>query len=188
MQLDDTLLATDPISVIGLVVAILGFFLSGVSLAWQAATFVWSGSQVKVALRYGARNLSSVVTFPKWPATWNVLSSQGYTVPVLAVEARNVGRLPVSVTKIEAVLESGHSLVQLEHPPERLLPYRLEPGSEQTWFIEMQNVSALISASQQVAGKELRPTRVSMRVHLGTGKAVTTGKGVIPPAARLQGQ
>jgi hypothetical protein len=85
---------TSSLEIVTLVVAIVGVSLALASLAWQAATFVLSGSRVRLTLRRGAlrRTMGGVARMsgPLQPTAsdYDVMHSQGFT------EARKKGDLP----------------------------------------------------------------------------------------------
>ncbi len=62
--------------------------MSGLSLGWQAATYVLTGGRVKAELRVGAMNAGGLVTMPVSSLTsdsMKALQAQGYGQPVAAV-------------------------------------------------------------------------------------------------------
>jgi len=92
------------LDIVTLIVAIVGVVFACASLAWQAASFVLSGSRVRVKLRRGALKRDSSGRLirvqgqlsPK-QSDLEVLRQQGFTDDVLIIEVRNVGRMAVSV-------------------------------------------------------------------------------------------
>jgi hypothetical protein len=164
--------------VVTLVLASVGLGLALASLGWQAATFVLSGSRVRVELLLGAADPATLrtgrgmlVTYPldKWtPDTVALHVGQGMTEPLLFVEARNVGRMPATVEKITAYLTNGVGLEPTMHA-HAPLPFRLEPGSSEKWWVSAAMVRAAVPASQPDR------MRVHIAVRLGTGKIVRTG-------------
>jgi hypothetical protein len=85
---------------------------------------------------------------------------------VVAVEVRNVGRMPASVQKVTAYLENGIGLNPLQTDPP--LPYRLEAGGSERWWVEAAQVYAAITASK------LTRSKVHIAVALGSGKVIKT--------------
>jgi hypothetical protein len=154
-----------------LAIATAGLGLAMLSLGWQAATFVLSGSRVRVDILKGSLGRGSLITGP--PDTWqdianiSALAAQGFTEEVLAVEVRNVGRMPVSVEKVTASLANGIAFEesQYQHAP---LPYRLEPGSSQKWWVTLPALKAALAASG------LQQAEAFFSIGLGTGKIVQT--------------
>jgi hypothetical protein len=151
---------------IALVVAIVGLALAVASLAWQAATFVLSGSRVRVELLPGATGRGMLITHTAetWtPANISMLAKQGMTEEVLAVEARNVGRMAATIQKMQAKLANGVGLEPTTHP-HAPLPFRLEAGSSEKWWVQAADVRTAIAASG------LASSKVHIEVSLGTGK------------------
>jgi hypothetical protein len=157
-----------------LVIAVVGLALAAASLAWQAATFALTGSRVRADVLRGVIGRGVLVTYP--PENWGSASAaahaaQGFTEEVVAVEVRNVGRMAVSVQKITAYLDNGIGLSPVQTQPP--LPFRLEPGSSERWWVEAAQVRAAIIASERtgVGGSQ---SKVHIAVDLATGKVVKT--------------
>jgi hypothetical protein len=158
-----------------LVVAILALTVSTSTLTWQIVQFILGSSRVSAELRYGAHNGSGAMTMPvgSSPPNFDQLKSQGWTELVLAVQVRNSGRLAVSVTNWTIAFDNGGSFTVPSwsvngHAP---IPYRLEPGSEQTWLCPLADVMAAASAFD-VTDKPTRHLRA--RAALGNGKIATS--------------
>jgi hypothetical protein len=168
----------DPVStldIITLVVAIAGLGLAVASLIWQAATFVLSGSRVKIQLKRGFLGSPqgvgpvSRVTAPL-DATADhaaTMAAQGFHQELLVVDVRNVGRLPVDITSVDGYLSSGWGFSEPGLYNEQL-PYRLEPGSKQAWHVPIEYFRKAL-VMRGIASEE-----AFMVVGLGTGKAVRT--------------
>jgi hypothetical protein len=150
-----------------LVVAVLGLLLSIVSLIWQAATYVLSGSRVRAELKYGSRNADVVVS---GPAGWRRFAAQGLDEEVIGIEVRNVGRMAASIDSIHAALPRGTKTTMLQSiigPP---LPHRLEPQSVASWFLPLEPVRAIVGTAAEVF-KRRNPSQVWMEVMVA-GKVV----------------
>jgi hypothetical protein len=120
--------------VVTLVVAITGLGLALLSLGWQAAIFVLSGSRVRVSITRGMVGGGNLLTIDH-PDAWNAAqlkqyAAQGLTTQVVAVKARNAGRMPVSVEHVTLELENGMAFIPPTgvggNPP---VPHRLEAGA-----------------------------------------------------------
>jgi hypothetical protein len=135
------------VTVATLAIAVVGLVLSVISLTWQAATFVMSGSRVRARLRHGAAGGGSVVSGPPGTQSLRVMAEQGFTTEVIGVEVRNVGRLAVQVTDVRAALPSGFQVSEARISMGPDLPYRLEAQSSQTWFLPAQMARAAVTAS-----------------------------------------
>ncbi len=158
-----------------LVIAVVGVTLSALSLGWQAATFVLTGGRVKAELRTGATDGRTHVTIPAADAGKEgeppAIQAKGFNQVVIAVQVRNVGRLPVWVTDL-SVGARGSWLTSAGGWLGVPLPHRLEAGAMQTWAVDAAPVRALVAAlSRKVAIEKLT---VRAKVGLGTGHAVET--------------
>lgn len=161
-------------------VSIVALVLSALSIGWQAATFVLTGGRVKVELRVGAFHASGSgmihAAVKDAASAWSGHeAAQGYTRPVLVVQVRNVGRLPVTVTEWSVVAQpGGASFRPVAGSIGPNLPYRMEPGTSETWAVdagEVLNLAKVSAATSKVAGGV---TRIHGRVGLGDGRIVTT--------------
>jgi hypothetical protein len=94
------------------------------------------------------------------------LTAQGSTYPVVAAEIRNKGRLPVSVTRVEAVFSNGIQLIAMEPLAGERLPYRLDAHSEFTYLMPGEEVARAVRATVAIGGTE----KVRLGVTLGNGK------------------
>lgn len=80
-----------------LVIAVFGAVTAMASLVWQLANHHLTGARVKVHLRAGWLGMGGAVTMP-WDQFREAARPEGVTGPTMvAVEVRNVGRLPCSV-------------------------------------------------------------------------------------------
>ena len=157
----------DSFAVATLVIAVLGLVLSIVSLIWQAATFVLSGSRVRAELKHGARNADVVVS---GPPGWQRVASQGLGEEVIGIEVRNVGRMAASIDSVQAALPRGTKTTLLQSfigPP---LPHRLDPQSVASWYLPAAPVRATVGAAAEVF-KRRNPSKVWMEVTVA-GKVV----------------
>jgi len=155
-----------------LVIAVLGLVLAVVSLTWQAATFVLSGSRVRAELKHGARNAGVAVTGPPGSQQLKSLAAQGFTEEVIGVEVRNVGRLAATVDRVQAAIAGGIKLEMLRELAGPSLPHRLEPQSAASWFVPAAPVRRAVATSAQVLN-QVDPCEAWMEVEV-VGKVVRT--------------
>jgi hypothetical protein len=166
------------LDIVTLVTAIIAVALAAASLAWQAATFVLSGSRVRVTLRRGAIRRQpgevSRVSFPVNPTASAIQTAvaQGFTQEVAVAEVRNRGRLAVSVEKASLESEDGWGYALLQDPENPPLPHRLEPGALQTWHVELKPLRMVVDGDGKAR-------RVGMVIELGTGKVIRTKKAIV---------
>jgi hypothetical protein len=168
---------TSSLEILTLVVAIVGVSLALASLAWQAATFVLSGSRVRLTLRRGAlrRTVGGVARMSGLQLSasdYAVMHKQGFTEEILLVEVRNRGRMAVSVEDVSATTEDGWGFQRAADPENPSLPHRLEPGAKETWHIEL-------SVFQHLVNTDGKQRKVWMRVELGTGKVLRTKQATL---------
>jgi hypothetical protein len=161
----------DALEIVTLVVAIVGAVTGVAALVWEAATFVLSGSRVKVALTHAWLGGGGVVTGPlgeigKQPP------DERFPVEALGVEVRNVGRLQASVTG--CAIEVGPVAISAFVPHNEPLPHRLDIGEENTWFVEVAQIHAAVSAAVRTFG----PVEIRARASLGTGKRITSRNSI----------
>jgi hypothetical protein len=174
-----------------LVIAVVGLALAAASLAWQAATFALTGSRVRADILRGVTGRGVLVTYPpdKWSSSsLSMHAAQGMPNEVVAVEVRNVGRMPASVQKITAYLENGIGLSPLQTEPP--LAYRLEAGSSERWWIDAAEVRAAIAASKLTRSKIHIAVELGTRGHGSHGAEVlevrTAGSGLLAPSGTGQ--
>ena len=167
----------DSMTVAILVIAVLSLVLSVVSLTWQAATFVLSGSRIQAELKHGARNAGVVATGPPGSQQLQALAAQGLTEEVLGVEVRNVGRLAASIDSVEAALEGGVKIKMLEFVTGPVLSHRLEPQSSASWSVPAAPVRAAVGVSAEVL-KRANPCKVWMEVTVA-GKIVRSKQSML---------
>jgi hypothetical protein len=165
---------TSHLEIVTLVVAIIGVALAVASLAWQAATFVLSGSRVGLTLRRGLirRDGSGTVALALGPLEPNaghygVMREQGFTEEVVIVEVRNRGRMAVSVESVRADTQDGWGFARIADPENPTVPHRLEPGAKETWHEKL-------AAIQKIVDTKGESQEVWMTVELGTGKVLRT--------------
>jgi hypothetical protein len=168
---------TDPAT---LILASLGVGLALLSLAWQAFSFLLTGSRVRVNVRPGLRGFGGVVTVPldATPANVAYLRDQGFTEPVFAVEAINRGRGETSVASVDLVFDDGGSVSNAAHDPP--LPFKLNGESSQTWYIDAHLAFAYAKASESVKPSGKTPSARG-RVTLGSSKVVESTTSIPIP-------
>lgn len=108
------------------------------------------------------------------------LGAQGFTDPVLAVEAINRGRGETSIVSVDLVFDDGGSVGDgILDPP---LPFRLIGESAQTWYFDAHLASAYAKAIESVmpTGKA---RAVRGRVALGSGKVMKSKNSIAIPSS-----
>jgi len=98
------------------------------------------------------------------------LATQGFTYPVVAVEIRNKGRLPTTVTGAAVRYSNGIQLTGTAPPAGDPLPQRLEAHSTFTYLIDGGLVGQGIRATLRTGGTR----RIQVMVTLATGATIKT--------------
>lgn len=163
--------------VVTLVIAVVGVALGVASLAWQVVAHVLSGGRVKAALKVGAHSGSAMVSMPAdkaTPESLKQMTSQGFPQPVIAVEARNVGRLPVTVERWGITSTQGLQAIPWGDSIGPSLPHRLESGGSATWAVDLRTALALADTSLHVLGTGQSSTRITGMVELADGRKYKT--------------
>jgi hypothetical protein len=140
-------------------IASLGLFVAALSLGWQIIAWTLSGSRVKATIGFA-------------------LSVGGPThgAQMLSVTASNVGRARASVTSWAVMLPDKRTIVPAVQPgmwqgPD--VPIGLDVGDGATWYAFLE---PMVQARRN-AGYATE-TNVRGTVVLGTGKRVTSEKGI----------
>jgi hypothetical protein len=180
------------VEVATLVIAVIGVFLAGLSLAWQAATFLLTAPRVKVSLREGFRGPLGIMLGP--PSLYTeagraVMEQQGYIEHVLAIEAINHGRFPATVKDWSVRFGNGAAYGNPADPLNPELPYRLDPFNSAIWYAPVEHLQALQGAFTD-QGDDAASARGE--VDLGTRKTIRSGNALVitpdgtrVPTARL---
>lgn len=167
------------IDIATLVIACFGAVMAVLSLGWQIAAWALEGRRVRVVLKHGAIGRGGIVAGSVdgsgKPRDLRSHREQGFTGPeVLGITATNMGRAPVTISRYSATLIGGRLSFtpagdQIIGPD---LPFRLQPGESESWYVEMNTVHAVVDAAAAVDKASSRG--VAMTVELGTGDTKKT--------------
>ena len=156
-------------------VGIIALVLSASTGTWHVAQFLLGASRPTVELEIGAAGRGGIVAGPLKPkhqaAALQSLIDQGYTQPIVSVKIRNKGRLAVSVTGWAIAFDNGFGYqlpgwdLNAGHP----LPYRLEPGSEVSYYCPLEDVTK-VEYSCREAGPLVHYCQA--QASFGTGKVL----------------
>lgn len=162
------------LDVVTLVTAMLGALTGIAALAWQWTTWSLSGARIQVDLKHAWLGRGGAITGV--PGTWKDTRppAAGYDLECLAVETRNVGRMPASITGW-AVEVGVASLGYFDSPWNKPLPHRLESGESVTWFVERATVESMSSVLRKGTWngrprEYVDPSILRARVATGDGK------------------
>ena len=144
--------------------------IAALSLGWQIALWLLGGRRVKVSLLHGVAGRAGIAAGPVSanPAgRIEAMRSQGFNGPeLLGIEVVNVGRLPVTVTEYTVRLRGGAvSFTPKGDALGQALPFRLEPGEAESWYVDIAAARTLAQAHRSM-GKP--GSQAIMSVRLGT--------------------
>jgi hypothetical protein len=162
-------------SVAAFTLALLGLILSVLSFGWQLASWALGGRRVSCRLVMGNLTASGVTTAPvksdgRAPdvSHVNLLGTPG--VEVLGIEISNHSRdARVAVESVRAKSDVGISYDPLRTAHGPALPFWLETGQTQSWYIDAQTARALVYTTRRI-GKP--STWVTMLAFVGPNKVV----------------
>lgn len=161
------------LDIVTLIIAVIGAFTGIGALAWGIAQHQLSGVRTKVDL-VGGWLLSGGMVISGPIRTVSAHTDQPQGLPVVGVRINNVGRLPVSVTQWSVRVGSTRmQSTSFYGNPD--LPFRLEVGSEQTWYIEAERV---VTAARAVESAFDEGSSLGASAGLGNGKTVTSAERV----------
>ena len=155
-----------------LIIAVFGAVTGAASLGWGVASYILSGGRVKIELLGGWVGAAGLVTAP----LTGPLRQPDAPVhePVLAVRARNLGRLPV-VVEGWYVKVGQISLGHVQHPANPAVPSTIAPGESETWVAPLAEV---VAAAEAASHAGLRFDELRATVSLGTGKSRSSRRTV----------
>ncbi|MGO2746201.1 phosphoribosylamine--glycine ligase [Microbacterium sp.] len=165
--------------VAALAIAILSLVLAGLALGWQVAAWALDGPRLRATLQHGVLGRGGVVVSTVGRNSklrdMSSMREQGWNGPdVIAVLVTNQGRSRAKITRFGIQLQRGGMSVQYPEgntwSPQ--LPYWLEPGESATWYAELQDARALMSATRQSVRSDAGG--VFMTIETGTGKTLRT--------------
>lgn len=165
-------------AIVSLVIASISLLVAVLSLGWQIGQWLLSGGRPKATLLHGVQGRGGVFTGPveKAGRSRNVedLRKQGFYGPeIVGVQVTNHGRASVAVESVALCSRGGGiSYVPNGDLIGPQLPYRLDAGTNETWFVDAELGRSLVAVSRNSLQK---PTQgVYMTVTLGTGKTIET--------------
>jgi hypothetical protein len=174
----------ESIDLITLTIAVLAFALAVATLWWQVASYKLSGGRIKAENIRGLADIhgAQMMTIEPGslpPESIRQLKADGYSLDVAGVTVRNIGRMPVSITRVQAVIRpTGVIYDPMNSALGKQLPHRLEAGESEHWAF---NTAVLRQAASAQREDGTRGTSYVINVHLGDGKKVVTSPVPIPP-------
>lgn len=163
-----------------LLISALSLALAGLSLGWQVAQWLLSAGRPKAVLMHGLWQGAGAYVGPLTrngsPKEINRLREQGIEgTEVVGVQVTNHGRAPVTVEKVSLHCRGGAmSFIPVTDRLGPSLPYRLEAGTNESWYVAAVNAVHLAESSRQVLHESV--SGVYMEAQLGTGKSVKTSE------------
>lgn len=165
------------------IIAALGLLVAALALGWQIAAWLYDGRRVRLQLVHGAVSPSMAVTGKvgrdRQPKDLSSAYIPGFVGrDVVGVAVTNVGRAPVRIDRCTVVPRVGPlSFTSHGNTVGQALPYRLPPGETETWYVDADDVRALISTN--LSRGQTASYDVAMTVELGTGDTKRTRQSVI---------
>ena len=165
-----------------LVISIISLVIAMGSLLWQFVQWKLSAGRPEVALVQGlTEGTTSALTFPipddgepfNFDEMRDQLLAQGvHTDTAIGIEIFNRGRSNVIVKEVVVHFEGAAPVFSpggqtIGHP----LPYRLEPGDQQTWLVKMTLIESMVDAMRATG---TAPSGIYMTARFGTGKTPRT--------------
>lgn len=163
---------------VAVVLSAVSLLVAGLSLGWQIAQWLLSAGRPRATLYHGVWQGDAALVGPVRkdgrPLDLASLKNQGYDGPeVVGIQVTNHGRAPVTVEKVTVHTRGGE--MKLLPVGERLgpdLPYRLEAGTNASWYLDAGHAVRLVTSSREVLNENV--TGVYMTAELATGKSVAT--------------
>jgi hypothetical protein len=126
-----------------LIIAVFGAVIGAASLGWGVASYTLSGGRVKNELLGGWVGAALV----SGPLTASLAQPDAtFHEPVLAVRARNLGRLPVVVEGWYVRMDQIN-LGHVQHAANPAIPFTLARGESETWVVPLAEVMAAAEAA-----------------------------------------
>ncbi len=166
-----------------LIVAICAAVVAATALGWQIASWLMSGVRAEVEVSKGGKSKYSGEYTTVEPSTPRETFS--YPIPLVVVDIRNTGRLPVSVIGWSFRLPGGvkqGDLIEVMGPK---LPHRLDVAENARWGVEL---NKRLKVDLLIAQREVKvaDVKVHVVVSLGNGKRITTRKPIVFTADELE--
>lgn len=161
-----------------LLISAVSLLLAGLSLGWQIAQWLLSAGRAKATLMHGLMQGSGAYVGPVGkagrPFDLDKLRRQGVDGPaVVGIQVVNHGRAPLSVERVSLCTRGGAmQFVPVDDVLGPGLPYRLEPGTNASWYVTEDSAGRLAHSSREALGEPV--TGVYMTALLGTGKTAKT--------------
>jgi hypothetical protein len=162
-----------------LLAAIFGVFLGALSLGWRMASHAVLASKVTAELRIGAMAAegSTLISGPLRSMTASAMArmaEMGFTRPVVAINIRNVGRVPATVMHWSLVDQSGNSLTPDTDAIGLPMPFQLQAGESQIWAVDAEAVRVMACATAVTLFDMSSSIEMFGRVELAGGRLVDT--------------
>ncbi len=165
-------------SVLALAISAVSLLFAGLSLGWQIAQWFLSVGRAKAMLMHGLMSGPGAFVGPigKSGKAFDLdgLRQQSVDGPaVVGIQVVNHGRAPLSVERVSLRTRGGvMQFVPVDDVLGPELPYRLEPGTNASWYVTEENAVRLVRSSRKALGEDV--AGVYMTALLGTGKLVET--------------
>ena len=162
-----------------LLVACLSLVVASLALGWQVAAWHMDGPRVRLRLKQGLAGnggvASSTVGRGGQLRDMRTMREQGWRGPdLVGVEVTNLGRSRVQVKNTSIGLRRGGMSASFPggNPWSPPLPHWIEPGTTETWYVELDAAATLVNTTRDVVDKSAGG--VHMTVELGNGRTIRT--------------
>lgn len=153
-------------------------FIAGLSLGWQIVVWLLSGGRPESTLVHGVLTDSGSYVGPvrKNGRGYDIraLGDQGIVgVEVVGIQVTNHGRIPINVERVSVLTRGGG--MTLTPIGERIgvdMPAKIEPGTNESWYIERVRGDQLVAASREALQEQV--SGIYMSAQLGSGKITKT--------------
>jgi hypothetical protein len=171
------------IAIGALVLAVLSFIASGLSVGWQIASWMMDGRRVRVSLLHGASgpvgSAVGKVGRNRRPRNLASVRAEGFTGnEVVGIAVTNIGRAPLRVDRYGVrLVKGGFSFYPIGEAVGPTLPFRLPPGETETWYANVDDARALVASARAIGHKV--PAEIRMEIELGTGDWKRTRRSLL---------
>jgi hypothetical protein len=168
------------VEIASFVLAVLGLVLAVVSLVWQFATFRLSGGNATALLKAGVltNGMSILNAADKMtPDQLETTLQQHGGLPVIGVEVRSTGRMPVTVRSWGLRAPSGVVVNPISDQVGPSLKHTIDPYDSATWLTPFSNALAVASA-ERVLSPTLEVVQLVGVVELADGRVIVTGETI----------
>lgn len=164
-----------------ILVASLSLVVAALALGWQVASWLLDDARLKTRMKQGLAGRGSVVSADVLRSgklcDMKSMRDQGWDGPdLIGIEVANIGRRRAKISRVGLSLKRGgtglsHTEANAWSPS---LPHWLEPGESDTWYFELDDARALITATR--GSIDPNAGGIVLQAITGTGKTAQTSR------------